>query len=142
MTLLMPHSQGSCYLSLINWVSGRLLMSGNWFFHQFSINQKYPKITMYLFTISQKEEESWLCTFVQHFSEAVYEVPHVNHELLVEIMQQNLRYERIKDSMAGRPPVTLEEYGCKWFKWTQTHYYLILFKFLSSFKILFKIVWL
>ncbi|XP_073159043.1 uncharacterized protein [Henckelia pumila] len=78
------------------------------FLHQFSINQKYPKIAAYLFLIVQKEVES-LREFVQRFTQAVHEVPHVNHELLAGIMQQNLRQRKLKESISGRPPNTLEE---------------------------------
>ncbi|KAI3455061.1 hypothetical protein Pfo_011724 [Paulownia fortunei] len=47
--------------------------------------------------------------YVKHFVEGVHDVLHINHELLAGIMQQNLRQERFKDSIAGKPPVTLEE---------------------------------
>ncbi|KAI3446714.1 hypothetical protein Pfo_003379 [Paulownia fortunei] len=78
------------------------------FLHQFSINRKYPKTAAYLFSITQKEGEP-LRDYVKHFVEGVHEVPHINHELLAGIMQQNLRQGRFKDSIAGKPPVTLEE---------------------------------
>ncbi|XP_075521502.1 uncharacterized protein LOC142554718 [Primulina tabacum] len=78
------------------------------FLQQFSINRKYPKIASYLFTIVQKEGES-LREFVQRFTQAVHEVPHVNHDLLAGIMQQNLRHRRFKESIARKPPNTLEE---------------------------------
>ncbi|XP_073120680.1 uncharacterized protein [Henckelia pumila] len=78
------------------------------FLHQFSINQIYPKIAAYLFSIVQKESES-LREFVQRFTQAVHEVPHVNHDLLAAIMQQNLCHVNFKESIAGKPPRTLEE---------------------------------
>ncbi|KAI3463696.1 hypothetical protein Pfo_020359 [Paulownia fortunei] len=78
------------------------------FLHQFSINRKYPKTAVYLFLITQKEGEP-LCDYVKCFVEGVHEVPHIDHELLAGIMQQNLRQGRFKDSIAGKPLVTLEE---------------------------------
>ncbi|XP_073298517.1 uncharacterized protein [Primulina huaijiensis] len=78
------------------------------FLHQFSINKKYPKTAAYLFTIIQKEGEC-LREYVQRFTQAVHEVPHVNHDLLAGIMQQNLRHRKFKESIAGKPPNTLEE---------------------------------
>ncbi|KAI3463438.1 hypothetical protein Pfo_020101 [Paulownia fortunei] len=62
----------------------------------------------YLFSIAQKEKES-IRDYVRRFMEGVHEVPHVNHELMVGIMQQNLRHGRFKESIVGRPPVTLDE---------------------------------
>ncbi|KAL0303252.1 UNVERIFIED_CONTAM: hypothetical protein Sradi_6193300 [Sesamum radiatum] len=62
----------------------------------------------YLFTVIQREHES-LRDYVQRFSEAVLEVPHVNPELLASIMQQNLRRGRFRESIAGKPPATLDE---------------------------------
>ncbi|XP_073137629.1 uncharacterized protein [Henckelia pumila] len=78
------------------------------FLHQFSINRKYPKTASYLFSVVQKEGES-LREYVQRFIQAVHEVPHVNHDLLAGIMQQNLRHRKFKESIAGKPPSTLEE---------------------------------
>ncbi|KAI3465163.1 hypothetical protein Pfo_021826 [Paulownia fortunei] len=78
------------------------------FLYQFSINRKYPKTTAYLFSITQKEGEP-LCDYVNHFVEGVHKVPHINHELLAGIMQQNLQQGKFKDSIARKPPVTLEE---------------------------------
>ncbi|XP_073133791.1 uncharacterized protein [Henckelia pumila] len=78
------------------------------FIHKFSINQKYPKTASYLFSIVKKEGES-LREFVQCFTQAVHEVPHVNHYLLAGIMQQNLRHRKFKESIAGKPPRILEE---------------------------------
>ncbi|KAL0345147.1 UNVERIFIED_CONTAM: hypothetical protein Sradi_4346000 [Sesamum radiatum] len=46
---------------------------------------------------------------MQRFVEAVHEVPHVNHELLASIIQQNLLLERFKKSIAGKPPRTMED---------------------------------
>ncbi|KAL0294718.1 UNVERIFIED_CONTAM: hypothetical protein Sradi_6872000 [Sesamum radiatum] len=73
-----------------------------------AINKRYPKTASYLFTIIQRENES-LREYVQRFSEAVLEVPHVNPELLASIMQQNLKRGRFKESIAGKPPATQEE---------------------------------
>ncbi|XP_073159167.1 uncharacterized protein [Henckelia pumila] len=78
------------------------------FLHQFSINKKYPKTAAYLFTIIQKEEEV-LRDYVQRFTQAVHEVPHVNNDLLAGIIQQNLRHRNFKESIAGKPPTSLEE---------------------------------
>ncbi|KAI3458674.1 hypothetical protein Pfo_015337 [Paulownia fortunei] len=66
--------------------------------HQFSINRKHPKTVAYLFL-----------DFVMHFIKAAHRAPYVNHKLLAGIMQQNLRYGRFKESIAGKPPSTLEE---------------------------------
>lgn len=41
--------------------------------------------------------------------EDVHEVLHMNHKLLVRIMQQNLRYGRLKESIAKKTPLNLEE---------------------------------
>ncbi|KAL0367614.1 UNVERIFIED_CONTAM: hypothetical protein Sradi_3651500 [Sesamum radiatum] len=78
------------------------------FLHHFAINKRYPKTASYLFTVIQREHES-LRDYVQRFSEAVLEVPHVNPELLASIMQQNLRRGRFRESIAGKPPATLDE---------------------------------
>ncbi|KAL0453522.1 UNVERIFIED_CONTAM: hypothetical protein Slati_1330300 [Sesamum latifolium] len=51
------------------------------FLHHFAINKRYPKTASYLFTMIQREHES-LRDYVQRFSKAVLEVPHVNPELL------------------------------------------------------------
>ncbi|KAL0444126.1 UNVERIFIED_CONTAM: hypothetical protein Slati_2135300 [Sesamum latifolium] len=79
------------------------------FLHHFAINKRYPKTASYLFTIIQREHES-LRDYVQRFSEAVLEVPHVNPELLASIMQQNLRRGRFRESIAEKPPATLDEF--------------------------------
>ncbi|KAL0430946.1 UNVERIFIED_CONTAM: hypothetical protein Sradi_0720600 [Sesamum radiatum] len=78
------------------------------FLHHFAINKRYPKTASYLFTIIQRDNES-LREYVQRFSEAVLEVPHVNPKLLASIMQQNLERGRFKESIAGKPPTTQEE---------------------------------
>ncbi|KAL0396511.1 UNVERIFIED_CONTAM: hypothetical protein Scaly_0099500 [Sesamum calycinum] len=78
------------------------------FLHHFAINKRYPKTTSYLFTVIQREQES-LRDYVQRFSEAVLEVPHVNPELLTSIMQQNLRRWRFRESIVGKPLATLDE---------------------------------
>ncbi|KAL0391382.1 UNVERIFIED_CONTAM: hypothetical protein Slati_4570200 [Sesamum latifolium] len=61
-----------------------------------------------LFTIVQQEHEG-LRDYVQRFSKAVLEVPHLNHELLASILQQGLRRGRFRESIAGKPPTTLDE---------------------------------
>ncbi|KAL0437525.1 UNVERIFIED_CONTAM: hypothetical protein Sradi_0460400 [Sesamum radiatum] len=78
------------------------------FLHHFSMNKRAPKTAAFLFTIRQKENES-LRDYMQRFVEAVHEVPHVNHELLASIVQQNLRSGRFKESIAGKPPATMED---------------------------------
>ncbi|KAL0313588.1 UNVERIFIED_CONTAM: hypothetical protein Sradi_5758100 [Sesamum radiatum] len=78
------------------------------FLHHFSINKRYSKTASYLFTIIQQEQES-LRDYVQRFSEAVLEVPHLNHELLASILQQGLRRGRFRESIAGKPPTTLDQ---------------------------------
>ncbi|XP_073120519.1 uncharacterized protein [Henckelia pumila] len=78
------------------------------FIQQFSINKKYPKTTTYLLTIVQKEGES-LRYYIKRFTNAVHEVPHVNHDMLSGLMQQNLRPGRFKESIAEKSPNTLEE---------------------------------
>ncbi|KAK4411717.1 hypothetical protein Sango_0244700 [Sesamum angolense] len=77
------------------------------FLHHFAINKRYPKTASYLFTVIQQEQES-LRDYVQRFSEAVLEVPHVNPELLASIMQQNLQRGKFSESIAGKPPATLD----------------------------------
>ncbi|KAL0415987.1 UNVERIFIED_CONTAM: hypothetical protein Slati_3430600 [Sesamum latifolium] len=78
------------------------------FLHHFSMNKRAPKIAAFLFTIRQKENES-LRDYMQRFVEAVHEVPHVNHELLASIIQQNLLPGRFKESIAEKPPSTMED---------------------------------
>ncbi|KAL0416591.1 UNVERIFIED_CONTAM: hypothetical protein Slati_3491000 [Sesamum latifolium] len=78
------------------------------FLHHFSINKRYPKAASYLFTVVQQEQES-LRDYVQRFSEAVLEVQDLNHELLASILQQGLRRGRFRESIAGKPPTTLDE---------------------------------
>ncbi|KAL0319789.1 UNVERIFIED_CONTAM: hypothetical protein Sradi_5240400 [Sesamum radiatum] len=78
------------------------------FLHHFAINKRYPNTVSYLFIVIQREHES-LRDYVQSFSKAVLEVPHVNPELLASIMQQNLRRGRFRESIAGKPPATLDE---------------------------------
>ncbi|KAL0355904.1 UNVERIFIED_CONTAM: hypothetical protein Sradi_4037300 [Sesamum radiatum] len=78
------------------------------FLHHFSMNKRAPKIAAFLFTIRQKENEC-LRDYMQRFVEAVHEVPHVNHELLASIIQQNLLLGRFKESIAGKPPRTMED---------------------------------
>ncbi|KAL0313647.1 UNVERIFIED_CONTAM: hypothetical protein Sradi_5764000 [Sesamum radiatum] len=72
------------------------------------MNKRAPKTTAFLFTIRQKENEC-LRDYMQRFVEAVHEVPHVNHELLASIIQQNLLPGRFKESIAGKPPGTIED---------------------------------
>ena len=78
------------------------------FLHHFSMNKKVPKTAAYLFTIRQREGET-LRDFMQRFVDAVHEVPHVNQELLASIVQQNLQPGRFKESIAGKPPSTMED---------------------------------
>ncbi|KAL0456640.1 UNVERIFIED_CONTAM: hypothetical protein Slati_1003200 [Sesamum latifolium] len=66
------------------------------FLHHFSMNKKVPKTTAYLFTVRQRENEP-LRYYVQRFVEVVHEVSHVNHELLANIIQQNLLPEDSKN---------------------------------------------
>ncbi|KAI3445379.1 hypothetical protein Pfo_002044 [Paulownia fortunei] len=68
----------------------------------------YPKTAVYLFTITQKDEEP-LCEFVQCFVEVVHEVPYVNHDMFASIMQQNLRHGKFKESITERPSTMLED---------------------------------
>ncbi|KAL0312709.1 UNVERIFIED_CONTAM: hypothetical protein Sradi_5670200 [Sesamum radiatum] len=72
------------------------------------MNKRVPKTAAFLFTIRQKENEP-LRDCMQRFVEAVHEVPHVNHELLASIMQQNLSPGRFKESITGKPPSTMED---------------------------------
>ncbi|KAL2245951.1 UNVERIFIED_CONTAM: hypothetical protein Sindi_2863300 [Sesamum indicum] len=78
------------------------------FLHHFPMNKKVPKTAAYLFTIRQREGET-LRDFMQRFVDAVHEVPHVNQELLASIVQQNLQPGRFKESIAGKPPSTMED---------------------------------
>ncbi|KAL0385498.1 UNVERIFIED_CONTAM: hypothetical protein Sradi_2944100 [Sesamum radiatum] len=78
------------------------------FLHHFSINKRYPKTASYLFTIIQQEQES-LWDYIQRFSEAVLEVPHLNHELLASILQHGLWRGRLRQSIAGKLPTILDE---------------------------------
>ncbi|KAL0398619.1 UNVERIFIED_CONTAM: hypothetical protein Sradi_2205200 [Sesamum radiatum] len=55
-----------------------------------------------------KENEP-LRDYMQRFVEAVHEVPHVNHELLASVIQQNLSPGRFKESITGKPPRTMED---------------------------------
>ncbi|KAL0306870.1 UNVERIFIED_CONTAM: hypothetical protein Sradi_6104300 [Sesamum radiatum] len=72
------------------------------------MNKRVPKTAVFLFTIRQRENEP-LRDYMQRFVEAVHEVPHVNHELLASIIQQNLLSGRFKESIAGKPPSTMED---------------------------------
>ncbi|KAK4411919.1 hypothetical protein Sango_0264900 [Sesamum angolense] len=78
------------------------------FLHHFSMNKRVPKTSAFLFTIRQRENEP-LRDYMQRFVEAVHEVPHVNHELLASIIQQNLLPGRFKESTVGKPPSTMED---------------------------------
>ncbi|KAL0313910.1 UNVERIFIED_CONTAM: hypothetical protein Sangu_2235400 [Sesamum angustifolium] len=71
------------------------------------MNKRVPNTTAFLFTIRQRENEP-LRDYMQRFIEAVHEIPHVNHELLASIIQQNLLPGRFKESIAGKPPSTIE----------------------------------
>ncbi|KAL0381657.1 UNVERIFIED_CONTAM: hypothetical protein Sangu_0230000 [Sesamum angustifolium] len=77
------------------------------FLYHFSMNKMVPKTVAFLFTIRQRKNEP-LKDYMQRFVEAVHEVPHVNHELLASIIQQNLLPGRFKESIAGKPPSTME----------------------------------
>ncbi|KAL0391778.1 UNVERIFIED_CONTAM: hypothetical protein Sradi_2400600 [Sesamum radiatum] len=81
------------------------------FLHHFSMNKRVPKTAAFLFTIRQRENEP-LRNYMQRFVEAVHEVPHVNHELLASIIQQNLLPGRFKESIAGKPPSTMKISSC------------------------------
>ncbi|KAL0427438.1 UNVERIFIED_CONTAM: hypothetical protein Slati_2918600 [Sesamum latifolium] len=72
------------------------------------MNKRAQKLAAFLFTIRQKENEP-LRDYMQRFVEAVHEVPHVNHELLASIIQQNLLLGRFKESIVGKPPSTMED---------------------------------
>ncbi|KAL0325118.1 UNVERIFIED_CONTAM: hypothetical protein Sradi_5081100 [Sesamum radiatum] len=50
-----------------------------------------------------------LQNYVRRFSKTVLKVSHVNLELLASIMQQNLRRGRFHESIARKPPATLDE---------------------------------
>ncbi|KAL0453283.1 UNVERIFIED_CONTAM: hypothetical protein Slati_1306400 [Sesamum latifolium] len=78
------------------------------FLHRFSMNKRAPKMAAFLFTIRQKENEPFR-DYMQRFMKAVHEVPHVNHELLASIIQQNLLLGRFNESIAGKPPSTMED---------------------------------
>ncbi|KAL2253406.1 UNVERIFIED_CONTAM: hypothetical protein Sindi_0135300 [Sesamum indicum] len=78
------------------------------FLHHFSMNKKVPKTAASLFTIRQREGET-LRDYIHRFVETMHEVPHVNHELLASIIQQNLPRGRFKESIAGKPPSTMED---------------------------------
>ncbi|KAL0462535.1 UNVERIFIED_CONTAM: hypothetical protein Slati_0141100 [Sesamum latifolium] len=60
-------------------------------------------------SIHHQKENELLRDYMQRFMEAVHEVPHVNHELLASIIQQNLSPGRFKESIAGKPPSTMED---------------------------------
>ncbi|KAK4383927.1 hypothetical protein Sango_3107700 [Sesamum angolense] len=70
--------------------------------------KRVPKTASFLFTIRQRENEP-LRDYTQRFIEAVHEVPHINHELLASIIQQNFLPGRFKESIAGKPPSTMED---------------------------------
>ncbi|XP_012853181.1 PREDICTED: uncharacterized protein LOC105972751 [Erythranthe guttata] len=76
--------------------------------NHFAINKEYAKTLTYLFTITQREGET-LRNYIHRFVEAAHEVPNVGESMLSEIIQQNLKQGRFKESIAGRPPVTLDE---------------------------------
>ncbi|KAK4409385.1 hypothetical protein Sango_0011500 [Sesamum angolense] len=72
------------------------------------MDKRVLKTAAFLFTIRQRENEP-LRDYMQRFIEAVHEVPHINHELLASIIQQNLLPGRFKESIAGKPPSTMED---------------------------------
>ncbi|KAL0402745.1 UNVERIFIED_CONTAM: hypothetical protein Slati_4304400 [Sesamum latifolium] len=78
------------------------------FLHHFSMNKKISKMAAYLFTIRQRENDP-LRDYVQRFVQAVHEVLHVNHKLLANIIRQNLLPGRFKESIARKPPSSLED---------------------------------
>ncbi|KAL0411335.1 UNVERIFIED_CONTAM: hypothetical protein Slati_3723200 [Sesamum latifolium] len=78
------------------------------FLYHVFMNKRVQKMAAFLFTIRQKENES-LRDYIQRFVEVVHEVPHVNHELLASIIHQNLLPGRFKESIAGKPPSTMED---------------------------------
>ncbi|XP_012850149.1 PREDICTED: uncharacterized protein LOC105969924 [Erythranthe guttata] len=78
------------------------------FLSQYSINKRYAKTGSYLFKVKHREGEP-LRDYVQRFVKAVHEVPNVNHDLLSDILQHNLKHVRFQESIAGRPPQTLDE---------------------------------
>ncbi|XP_012834024.1 PREDICTED: uncharacterized protein LOC105954886 [Erythranthe guttata] len=78
------------------------------FAHHFAINKEYAKTPAYLFTITQREGET-LRNYIQRFVEASHKVPNVGGSMIAGIIQQNLKEGRFKESIAGRPPTTLEE---------------------------------
>lgn len=71
------------------------------FFGQFSINRKYPKPPNQLFKYVQKDKS--LRQFMQQFMSVVHEIPELNHDIPLGIIQQNLYPGKFKDSLAGRP---------------------------------------
>ncbi|KAL0405855.1 UNVERIFIED_CONTAM: hypothetical protein Slati_3899400 [Sesamum latifolium] len=75
------------------------------------LDKFYTKIDWYDLSDAayRKKENEPLKDYVQRFVEAVHEVPHGNHELLACIMQQNLLPRRFKESIAGKPPTTMED---------------------------------
>ncbi|KAK6139265.1 hypothetical protein DH2020_026989 [Rehmannia glutinosa] len=79
----------------------------NSFMHQFSINRMCPKSIAHLFQIKQQEEEH-MRSYKKYFVEAANDVANVQHETLSGILKQNLRQGRFKESIAGKPPVSLE----------------------------------
>ncbi|XP_012828237.1 PREDICTED: uncharacterized protein LOC105949470 [Erythranthe guttata] len=78
------------------------------FTHHFAMNKEYAKTPAYLFTITQREGET-LRNYIQRFVEAAQKVPNVGGSMLAGIIQKNLKEGRFKESIAGRPPTTLEE---------------------------------
>ncbi|KAL0350018.1 UNVERIFIED_CONTAM: hypothetical protein Sradi_4151000 [Sesamum radiatum] len=79
--------------------------------HHFSMNKRVLKTAAFLFTIRQTENET-LRDYMQRFVEAVHEVPHVNHELLASVIQQNLLLGRFKESIAGKPLALWKTCSC------------------------------
>ncbi|KAL2252656.1 UNVERIFIED_CONTAM: hypothetical protein Sindi_0060300 [Sesamum indicum] len=108
-----PNIQGKVLpvgLKVSNLVEYDWTASSSWFsfLHHFSMNKKISKMAAFLFTIHQKEGET-LRDYMQRFVDAVYETSYVNHELLAIIIQQNLLPTRFKESIAGKPPRTMED---------------------------------
>lgn len=66
------------------------------------MSKRYLKTTTYLFTIIKNEGES-LGVYVKRFIQGVYEVPHLNHGLLVGIMWQNLCHGGLRNQQRKIP---------------------------------------
>ncbi|KAL0373584.1 UNVERIFIED_CONTAM: hypothetical protein Sradi_3274100 [Sesamum radiatum] len=72
------------------------------------MNKRAPKTAAFLFTIRQKENES-LRDYMQRFVEAVHKVPMSTMNYSLASSSKNLLPGRFKESMAGKPPNTMED---------------------------------